>query len=63
MEQTPVSLPAKAGDEVASAMAAGIPAFEPMKKSLPHPEEPCAARRLEGWQRVCAVHPSFETPI
>src|SRR5216683_3532846 len=33
-------------------------ACEEMK---PHPKEPCAARRLEGGQRVAAVHPSFET--
>src|SRR5215467_8733873 len=27
----------------------------------PHPEEHRTAMRLEGWQRVRAVHPSFET--
>ena len=27
----------------------------------PHPEEHCAAMRLEGWPRVRAVQPSFET--
>jgi hypothetical protein len=37
--------------------------------SKPHPEEPHfaallrrKARRLEGWLRVRALHPSFETP-
>jgi len=27
----------------------------------PRPEEPRGARLLEGWPRVSAVHPSFET--
>jgi hypothetical protein len=27
----------------------------------PHPEEHRVAMRLEGWQRVRTVHPSFET--
>src|SRR5260370_12936205 len=43
------------------ATAKALPAQERMKNERPHPEEPCAARRLEGWPRVLAVHPSFET--
>src|SRR5258708_17610264 len=43
------------------ATAKALPAQERMKNEGPHPEEPCAARRLEGWPRVLAVHPSFET--
>src|SRR5580700_9916684 len=27
----------------------------------PHPEEPCAARRLEGWMHGMSLLPSFET--
>src|SRR3954454_14167576 len=27
----------------------------------PHPEEPCEARRLEGWQQIRRAPPSFET--
>src|SRR6266404_2742825 len=36
-------------------------ALRACKEERPHPEEPCAARRLEGWPRVSAAHPSFET--
>src|SRR5579871_2465931 len=53
----------ESGNPVSPSIAGvtGSPAFARVRNSGPYPEEPRAARRLEGWQRVLAVHPSFET--